>query len=299
MLGQLLAVEAENPGDYIHHHLTFLTNKAPEGLFDFHAVNLDSVFFSIVLAVLFAGSFYWAARSATSGVPGKFQNFVEFVIEVLNNQVKDVYQGHSKLVAPLALTIFCWVFLFNLMDVLPVDLLPTIARSHPLGLSHLKIVPSTDVNITFGLSLTVFILIIYYNIKVKGLGGFIGSLALHPFNASTMAFLKNPVLQALFVPVNLAVELPTFLARPLSLSLRLYGNLYAGEMVFVLLALLTLGGGIELLGHVSGWVWVSLSIVLGVLWSIFHILVIVLQAFIFMMLTTVFLAQASEPPEHH
>jgi F-type H+-transporting ATPase subunit a len=296
MLGQLLSAESVDPGEYIAHHITFLTNKVPQGLFDFHAINLDSVFFSILLAVVFAGSFYWAARKATSGVPGKFQNFVELVIETIDSQVKDVYQGHSKLVAPLALTIFCWVFLFNLMDIVPVDLLPDLAKG--AGLSHLKIVPSTDVNVTFALSLTVFILIIYYNIKFKGLGGFVSSLALHPFNEHTLAFLKNPVLQALFVPVNLAVELPTFLARPLSLSLRLYGNLYAGEMVFVLLALLTLSGW-GMLAHLSGWGFAVGSIVLGLAWSIFHILVIVLQAFIFMMLTMVYLSQASETPEHH
>jgi F-type H+-transporting ATPase subunit a len=296
MLGQLLSAESVDPGEYIDHHITFLTNKVPKDLFDFHVVNLDSVFFSILLAVVFAGSFYWAARKSTSGVPGKFQNFVEWVIETIDNQVKDVYTGTSKLVAPLALTIFCWVFLFNLMDILPVDLLPDLAKG--VGLSHLKIVPSTDVNVTFALSLTVFLLIIYYNIKMKGLGGFVGSLALHPFNEHTLAFLKNPVLQALFVPVNLAVELPTFLARPLSLSLRLYGNLYAGEMVFVLLALLTLSGW-GMLAHLSGWGFAIGSIVLGVAWSIFHILVIVLQAFIFMMLTMVYLSQASETPEHH
>jgi F-type H+-transporting ATPase subunit a len=177
------------------------------------------------------------------------------------------------------------------MDILPVDLLPWFGSK--AGLSHLKIVPSTDLNITFGLSLTVFILILYYSIKMKGLGGFLATLAFHPFSS------KNPLVQALVVPVNLAVELPSFLARPISLSLRLYGNLYAGEMVFVLIALLTLTSGFAGLTHLSGWAFAIGSIVLGLVWSIFHILIIVLQAFIFMMLTVVYLSQASEVPEHH
>jgi F-type H+-transporting ATPase subunit a len=291
MLRTLLSAAEESPGEYIAHHITFLTNRVPQGLIDFHAVNLDSVFFSVLLALLFGGSFYWAARSATSGVPGKFQNFVEFMVEAINNQVKDVYTRTSRLVAPLALTIFCWVLLFNVMDVLPVDLLPNFASA--VGLSHLKVVPSTDLNVTFALSLTVFALIIYYSIKIKGIKGFAQSLAFHPLS------FKNPWVQAAVVPFNLAVELPSFLARPISLSLRLYGNLYAGEMVFVLIALLTLTSGWQGLTHLTGWGFAFGAIALGVVWSIFHILVVVLQAFIFMMLTVVYLSQASEPPEHH
>src|SRR6202790_2597500 len=154
--------------EYILHHLTFLSNKAPTGVVDFSVIHLDSVFFSILLAVLFAGSFYLAARKATTGVPGKFQNFVELVVEFVDTQVKDSFHGTNKLLAPLALTIFCWVFLFNAMDILPVDLLPALA--HGAGVEHLKVVPSTDMNTTFAVSLTVFILIIYYSINVKGLG---------------------------------------------------------------------------------------------------------------------------------
>jgi F-type H+-transporting ATPase subunit a len=292
MLWQRLA--AETPSEYIAHHITFLTNKAPHGLIDFSAVNLDSVFFSVLLAILFGGGFYLAARKASSGMPTPFQNFVELMVEWVDSQVKDVYHGTSKLIAPLALTIFCWVFLFNLMDLLPVDLLPWAAGRHGTvpGLSHLRVVPSTDLNIVFGLSLTVFALIIFYNIKMKGLRGFIGSLTLHPFTS------KNPYVQALYVPVNFVLELPTFLARPVSLALRLYGNMYAGEMVFVLIALLTLSSGLSALGSVTGWVWVLLSLVLGFLWSVFHILIVTLQAFIFMMLTIVYLSQASEHSEH-
>jgi F-type H+-transporting ATPase subunit a len=281
---------AENPSEYIAHHITFLTNRLPRGLIDFSAVNLDSVFFSILLAVVFGGSFYWAARKANAGVPTPFQNFVEWVVELVDSQVKDVFHGHSRLIAPLALTIFCWIFLFNAMDVLPVDLLPTVAGW--AGLAHLKFVPSTDLNVVFGLSLTVFALILFYSVKMKGLKGFLGTLALHPFS------FKNPYLQAAFVPFNLMVELPAFLARPVSLALRLYGNMFAGEMVFVLIALLTLTSGFRALISFGGWLAILGSLLLGLAWSIFHLLVILLQAFIFMVLTVIYLAQASETPEH-
>ena len=287
-----LAQETPNSTEYIAHHLTFLTNHSAHGLFDFSVVNLDTVFFSVLLAVVFGGTFYAVARKATTGVPGKLQNFIEFVVETVDAQVKGVYQGNSKLIAPLALTIFCWVFLFNAMDDLPVDLLPKAAPL--LGLGHLRIVPSTDLNMTFAMSLTVFILILFYSVKMKGLGGFIGELAMHPFPTSGKN--ANIVVRILCIPFNLILELPSFLARPVSLSLRLYGNMYAGEMVFVLIALLTLSAGYTALYSLSGWGFILGSIVLGVAWSIYHILVILLQAFIFMMLTIVYLSQASE---HH
>jgi F-type H+-transporting ATPase subunit a len=236
---------------------------------------------------LFGGSFYFAARTATSGVPGKFQNFVELIVEFVDQQVKDSFQGTNKLLAPLALTIFCWVFLFNAMDVLPVDLLPWIA--HGAGIEHLKVVPTTDLNVTFAMALTVFILIIYYNIKMKGLGGFIAELTLQPFSA------KNPVVKALLVPANLILEIVPFLARPISLSLRLYGNLFAGEMIFLLLAALTLHG-VHQLSSAGGWALLVAQFVLAFVWAVFHLLVITLQAFIFMVLTIVYLAMAQE---HH
>jgi F-type H+-transporting ATPase subunit a len=281
---------AEQPttaNEYILHHLTFLSNKEPKGVVDFSVIHLDSVFFSILLAVLFAGSFYFAARTATSGQPGKFQNFVELIVEFVDTQVKDSFHGTNKLLAPLALTIFCWVFLFNAMDVLPVDLLPYLA--HGAGIEHLKVVPTTDLNVTFAMSLTVFVLIIYYSIKIKGLGGFIGELTMQPFSA------KNPVVKALLVPANLILEIVPFLARPISLSLRLYGNLFAGEMIFLLLAALTLHG-ITQLSSAGGWALLVAQIVLAFLWAVFHLLVITLQAFIFMVLTIVYLAMAQE---HH
>jgi F-type H+-transporting ATPase subunit a len=281
---------AEQPttaNEYILHHLTFLSNKEPTGIVDFSVIHLDTVFFSIALAILFAGSFYFAARTATSGVPGKFQNFVELVVEFVDTQVKDSFHGTSKLLAPLALTIFCWVFLFNAMDVLPVDLLPYLA--HGAGIAHLKVVPTTDLNVTFAMSLTVFVLIIYYSIKMKGLGGFIGELTLQPFTA------KNTAVKVLLVLPNLLLEIVPFLARPISLSLRLYGNLFAGEMIFLLLAALTLHG-VEQLSSAGGWALLVAQFALAFLWAVFHLLVITLQAFIFMVLTIVYLAMAQE---HH
>jgi len=281
---------AEQPttaNEYILHHLTFLSNQEPKGIVDFHVIHLDTVFFSVALAVLFAGSFYLAARKATSGVPRGFQAFVELVVEFVDQQVKDSFHGTNKLLAPLALTIFCWVFLFNAMDILPVDLLPYLA--HGAGFEHLKVVPTTDLNVTFAMSLTVFVLIIYYSIKVKGLGGFVGELTLQPFSA------KNPFLKALLVPANLVLEIVPFLARPISLSLRLYGNLFAGEMIFLLLAALTLHG-VTQLSSPGGWLLLVAQFLLAFLWAVFHLLVITLQAFIFMVLAIVYLAMAQE---HH
>lgn len=284
----MVAEEAGGATEYIVHHETFLSSKVPQGILDMSTLNLDTVFFSVLLAVLFGGAFYFAARRATTGVPGKFQLFVEVLVNEIDKQVRDTFHGTSRLIAPLALTIFSWVLLFNIMDVVPVDLLP--AAAHEAGLQHLKVVPSTDLNATFAMSLTVFVLIIFYSIRMKGFLGFVGELTLHPFSA------KNMFVQALLVPVNFLLESVTLLARPVSLSLRLYGNLYAGEMVFLLIAALTLSRGLEAVTHASGWAWIALQIGLGLAWSIFHLLIIVLQAFIFMTLTVVYLALASE---HH
>jgi len=283
----MAAEQPSSANEYILHHLTFLQNKEPSGIVDFSVIHWDSVFFSVALAILFGGSFYLAARKATTGVPTKFQNFVELIVEFIDNQVKDTFHGTNKLLAPLALTIFCWVFLFNAMDVLPVDLLPAIA--HRAGFEHLKVVPSTDLNVTFALSLSVFVLIIYYSIKMKGLGGFLAEFTLQPFSA------KNPVVKVLLIPANLILEIVPFIARPISLSLRLYGNLFAGEMIFLLLAVLTLQG-MQQLGSAGGWGLLVAQFVLALLWAVFHLLVITLQAFIFMVLTVVYLAMAHE---HH
>jgi F-type H+-transporting ATPase subunit a len=281
------AQQAPGATEYILHHQTFLSNKTPHGIVDFTVINYDTVFFSVLLALVFCGAFWLVARRATSGVPGRFQNFIEIIVEFVDHQVRDTFHGTSRLIAPLALTIFCWIFLFNFMDIVPVDLLPAVARG--AGFEHLKVVPSTDLNATFALSLTVFALIVYYSLRMKGVLGFIGELTLQPFRA------KNIFVQALLVPVNFLLESVTFLARPVSLSLRLYGNLYAGEMIFLLLAALTLRG-ISGLAGVGGWLALLGQLVLGFIWAGFHLFVITLQAFIFMVLTIVYLAMAHE---HH
>jgi F-type H+-transporting ATPase subunit a len=274
--------------EYILHHQTFLSNKAPHGIVDFSVINYDTVFFSVLLAAVFFGLFWAVARKATTGVPGLTQNIIEWIVEKVDEQVRDSFHGTSRLIAPLALTIFCWVFLFNFMDLVPVDLLPAAARG--AGFEHLKIVPSTDLNATFALSLTVFILIIFYSLKMKGVVGFISELTLQPFSV------KNVFVQALLVPVNFILESVTFLARPISLSLRLYGNLYAGEMIFLLIAALTLSHGLHALTSVGGWLGLVGQFILGLIWTVFHILIITIQAFIFAVLTVVYLSMAHE---HH
>src|SRR6185295_3743311 len=240
------------------------------------------IFFSVLLAFVFGFTFWIAARKATAAQPGNFQNFVEWVVEKVDEQVRDTFHGTSRLIAPLALTIFCLVFLFNLMDLLPVDLLPWVA--HHAGVDHLKVVPSTDLNITFGMSITVFLLVMYYSVRIKGPAGFAKELLFHPFGKWGM-------------PANLVLNLIEHIARPVSLALRLFGNMYAGEMIFLLLALFTIGKGAEGLltwGGIAGFVGQT---ILGLAWAIFHILIITLQAFIFMMLTIVYLSMAHE--ENH
>jgi F-type H+-transporting ATPase subunit a len=284
------AEHAPTANEYIVHHLTFLKNKEPAGIIDMSVVHWDSVFFSVLLAVVFAGSFYFAARKAratANSAPRGFVSFVELMVDFIDNTVKESFTHHSRLIAPLALTIFAWVFLFNFMDLVPVDLLPAIAGA--FGIHYLKVVPSTDVNVTFAMSLTVFALIIFYSIKMKGLGGFISEFTMQPFQA------KNPVVKVLLIPANLVLEIVPFIARPISLSLRLFGNLFAGEMIFLLIALLTLSG-LEGLTGIGGWLGVLAHVLLGLVWAIFHILVITLQAFIFMVLTIIYLSMAHE---HH
>jgi len=251
--------------DYIIHHLTNL--KTGSG---FWTIHWDTLFFSIALGCLFLWVFHKAVKNLEAGVPGKLQNFVETMVEFVDDQVRDSFHGESKLIAPLALTIFCWVFLWNLMDLVPVDLLPAIAAA--IGIPYLRVVPSTDVNATFALSLTVFGLIIFYSIKIKGAGGFAKEFLFHPFSVD------NKLFQALLVPVNLVLMVVEQIAKPVSLALRLFGNLYAGELIFILIALLPF----------------YLQWVLHVPWALFHVLVITLQAFIFMVLTIVYLGMAHE-----
>lgn len=244
--------------DYIVHHLTNLT--VGQGFWTLH---LDTLFFSIVLGLIFFFIFRRAAVRATAGVPGGLQNFAEILVEFADRQVKDTFHGRSELIAPLALTIFCWVFLWNFMDLVPVDLLPIIAGW--FGVHYLRVVPSTDMNATFGLSITVLLLIIFYSFKIKGPIGYAKEFLTHPFGPY-------------FFPANLLLNVVELIAKPLSLSLRLFGNLYAGEMIFILIALLP-------------W-W--LQPLLSWPWAVFHILIITLQAFIFMVLTIVYLSMAHE-----
>ena len=278
-----------SPQEYISHHLTNLTYGQLPATYDqdgtllepahwtiahsaseaaamgFMAIHLDTMFWSILLGVLFCWSFARAAKAATSGVPSGFQNFVEMVVDFIDDNVKSIFHHKNDLVAPLALTVFVWVFLQNLMDLVPVDWIPELAKL--MGIHYMKVVPSTDVNATAGMAVGVFMLILYYSIKQKGVGGFAAELAFQP-------------LPKWALPFNLFLEIVGLIAKPISLALRLFGNMYAGEMVFIIISLLPF----------------YLQWLLSVPWAIFHILIITLQAFIFAILTVVYLAMAYD---HH
>lgn len=296
-----MSAEAQTASDYIKHHLQNLTfGQFPEGhehaghwglahnaadakAMGFMAIHLDTMFWSISLGVLFLWLFHKVAKRATAGVPGGMQNFVEMMVEFADSTVRGTFNGRNAMVAPMALTIFVWVFLINLMDLIPVDWIPQVAAlmgSSFFGMDphhvYFRVVPSTDPNATFGMSLAVFALMLFYSLKIKGPGGFFAELAFHPFPKYLM-------------PVNLVLELVALFAKPLSLSLRLYGNMFAGEMIFILIALMY-GGGLAL-GAFGG--------VLQMGWAIFHILIITLQAYIFMVLTVVYMDLAHQSEEHH
>ena len=278
---------AADSSEYIKHHLTnlafgrkadgswgFAQNAEEIAQMGFWAVNVDSMAWSLGLGVVFCLVFGLAAKRATAGVPGGLQNAVEMIVDFIDETVSSIFQHRNTLVAPMALTIFVWVFLMNLMDLVPVDWIPEGAKL--VGIHYMKIVPSTDPNITLGMALAVFLLILYYSVKVKGVAGFAKELLCHPF-------------PWYFAPVNLILEGVTLLAKPVSLGLRLFGNLYAGEMIFILIALM-FGGGL-LLGVFGG--------VLQWAWAVFHVLIITLQAFIFAVLTVVYLAQAHDVEDAH
>ncbi len=278
---------------YIQHHLQNLTfGQLPNGDWGFAhtaqeakemgfwAFHVDTLGWSVFLGLIFILLFRMAAKRATSGQPGALQNFVEVMVEFVDGSVKDTFHGRNALIAPLALTIFVWIFLMNLMDLVPVDFLPVLAAKIT-GNEHLffRVVPTTDPNATLGLALSVFALIVFYSIKVKGIGGFLGELTLHPFSSN------NIVVQILLIPVNFLLEFVTLIAKPISLALRLFGNMYAGELIFILIAVM-FGSGLFLLS--------TLGVALNWAWAVFHILIITLQAFIFMMLTIVYLSMAHE-----
>lgn len=270
----------ETATDYVRHHLGFMKfGQRPDGSWGiahsqeeaaqmgFWAFHVDSMLMSLLLGVIFMGIFFTVSRKATSGVPGPLQNFCEAIIEMVQTNIKQSFFAKNDLIGPLSLTIFCWIFMMNLMDLVPVDWIPLLAQA-VAGDPHLyfKAVPTTDLNITLGFAVSVFFLIIFYSIKVKGLGGFLGEFAFHPFGKWAL-------------PLNLILELPGFLAKPVSLALRLYGNMFAGEVIFLVIALI---GYFQLPLHFA--------------WAVFHILIITLQAYLFMMLTIVYLNQAHTVP---
>lgn len=296
-----MSAEALSASEYIKHHLQNLTyGKFPAGhehagdwgfahsaaeakSMGFMAIHVDTMFWSISLGVLFLWLFHKVAKTATTGVPGGMQNFVEMVVEFIDSTVRGTFSGRNAMVAPMGLTVFVWVFLINFMDLIPVDWIPQLAAmagSSFFGMDphhvYFKVVSSTDPNATFGMSLAVFALMLFYSVKIKGAGGFFAELAFHPFP------------KWLF-PINLVLELVALLAKPLSLSLRLYGNMFAGEMIFILIALMYSGG--IYVGLFGG--------LLQLGWAIFHILIITLQAYIFMMLTVVYMDLAYQTADEH
>jgi len=276
---------------YIKHHLQNLTyGQHPDGTWGiahgatearemgFWAIHLDTMFWSVVLGALFLWLFTKAARKASADTPSGWLNFVEWIIDFIDENVRGSFSGKNDLIAPLSLTLFVWILLMNLMDLVPVDWIPQIA--HLMGIEYMKVVPTTDPNATFGMALGVFLLTLYYSIKIKGPKGFAAELTMQPFEAT------NPILKIILCPINFFLEFISLVAKPISLSLRLFGNLFAGEMIFILIALLFSGG-------------LAFAVVGGVLqvgWAIFHILIVLLQAFIFMTLTIVYLEMAHS---HH
>jgi F-type H+-transporting ATPase subunit a len=276
-----MAAEGKAPtaGEYIVHHLQHLQNHKQTAVVDFTVFNLDSIFWAVLLGVV--GSFFlWrAAKGMTSGVPGRFQAAVEFMVEMVDNQAKGIVHNAQsrKLVAPLALTVFIWIFMMNAMDLFPVDLFPKITEM--MGIHYQRVVPTADLSVTMGLSLSVLLICLFYNVKIKGAGGWIHELFSAPFGDKWFLY-----------PVNFAMQIIEFVAKTVSHGMRLFGNMYAGELIFMLIALM--GGafawnatGIGLaIGHV----------IAGTVWAIFHILIITLQAFVFMMLTLVYVGQAHD-----
>jgi F-type H+-transporting ATPase subunit a len=275
---------APTAGEYIVHHLHHLQTGKQSAVVDFSVANMDSLFYAIVLGVLACWLLWLAARKATSGVPGRFQAAVEILVEMVDSQAKGiVHNAHSrKMVAPLALTVFVWIFLMNAMDLLPVDLIPTFwhSASPAFGVpNYMRVVPTADLSITMGLSLSVLLICLYYNIKIKGLGGWVHELFSAPFGDKWFLY-----------PVNFLMQMVEFVAKTVSHGMRLFGNMYAGELIFMLIALM--GGAWALTG--SGIALAIGHVIAGTVWAIFHILIITLQAFIFMMLTLIYVGQAHD-----
>jgi len=277
----MAAAQGQGPtaGEYIVHHLQHLQNQKQTGVVDFSVFNLDSIFYAVVLGIIGSFLLYRAASKATSGVPGRFQAAVELLVEMVDSQAKGIVHNATsrKLVAPLALTVFVWIFLMNAMDLFPVDLFPWITER--MGIHYQRVVPTADLSVTMGLSLSVLLVCLVYNVKIKGLGGWIHELFSAPFGDKWFLY-----------PINFAMQMIEFIAKTVSHGMRLFGNMYAGELIFMLIALM--GGAWSLsatgIGLAVG------HIIAGSVWAIFHILIITLQAFVFMMLTLVYVGQAHD-----
>ena len=285
-----MSVEGQGPtpGEYIRHHLVHMTNKKQESIVDFSVINIDSVIVTVVLGIFISLVLWRAASKAHAGVPGRFQAAVEMLVEMVDNQAKaNIHNAQSrKFIAPLALTVFVWIFFMNAMDMLPVDLIPLLWQ-HGTGDSHayLRVVPTADLSTTLGLSTGVLVLCLVYSVKIKGVGGWAHELVTAPFGTS-----KNPIFAVILGIVNLAMQIIEYVAKTVSHGMRLFGNMYAGELVFMLIALM--GGAAAM--SLSGVLLPVGHIIAGSIWAIFHILIITLQAFIFMMLTLIYLGQAHE-----
>jgi F-type H+-transporting ATPase subunit a len=271
-----IAEHGPTASEYIHHHLTHFQTVHQDKIIDFSVINKDTMFWSIAMGVIGLLVMWLAARRATSGVPGRFQAAVEMLVEMVEDQSKAIVHGDRSFIAPLALTVFVWVFLMNSMDFLPVDMFSSLINAAGLEnvLPHLRVVPTADLNGTLGMALGVFALMIFYNIKIKGLGGFVHELFCAPFGS-------HPALWIF----NLGLNIIEFVAKTVSLGMRLFGNMYAGELIFLLIALL---------GSTATWWGFGMHVFAGTIWAIFHILIVALQAFIFMMLTLVYIGQAHE-----
>ena len=286
---------APTASEYIVHHLTHWQNKPQTEIVDFSVFNIDSIFFSVLVGVLGCFFLWKAARNATSGTPGRFQAAVEILIEMVDGQAKAIVHNATsrKMVAPLALTVFVWIFLLNAMDLLPVDFLPVVwgwiygAAGHDPSHAYLRVVPTADLSVSMGLSVSVLVICLIYNVKIKGIGGWAHELVSAPFGTS-----KNPVFAVILAIVNIAEQLISFVAKTVSHCMRLFGNMYAGELVFMLIALL--GGAWAFSFEPAGLMLLLLHVVAGWAWAVFHILIITLQAFVFMMLTLVYIGQAHD-----
>jgi F-type H+-transporting ATPase subunit a len=289
-MNRFLQVAGDSPSEYVNHHLDHWTVSIGDGWF--MKLNVDSLLVSVTIGLLGLGLFWLMGRRASSGVPGKLQAFLEIVVEFIDTQVRDVFHGDRKFVAPLALTIFVWIFLMNAMKMLPVDLVPGLAKA--AGSEYFRAVPTADLNTTLAISTTVLMLMFAFAVKAKGGFGFAKELLTAPFHAHGTA------MKLVLAPANFGLNVIEYLSKPVSLAMRLFGNMFAGELVFLLIALLGAAGGHFILevggfGGTAGGILAFLGAVLaGAGWSIFHILVITLQAYIFMILTVVYLSMSTE-----